>query len=98
MDAVEDCPDAMTIAQSYHESKAEAVPRQPVLATELIAALQLRFVGDNQTLVEEAQGLYNAFNCPETCENVVSEIDKLKLLIQKLSQYIWTTSSRGLQS
>jgi hypothetical protein len=37
--------------------------------------------------VEEAQGLYNAFTCPETCENVVSEIDKLKLLIQKLSQY-----------
>jgi hypothetical protein len=68
----------LTIAEAYYESKAEIVPPpQPVSAIALMAALQVRFVGDNQALVEEAQGNYNSFTCPESCDNVMVEIDSL---------------------
>jgi hypothetical protein len=87
IDSLAECPEALTIVEAYRESKAKAAPPQPVSAIELMAALQLRFVGDNQALVEEAQGNYNSFTCPQSCDNVMVKIDKLKLLIQKLTQF-----------
>jgi hypothetical protein len=73
IDSLAGCPEALTITEAYHESKAEAVPPQPVSAIELMAELQVRFVGDNQALVEEAQENYNSITCPESCDNVMVE-------------------------
>ena len=76
MAAVRDCPEALTIAMSYHESKEEAVPDPlPVLATELIAALSARFMGEQQELLESAQTQYNAFTCSVPCHDLMADID-----------------------
>ena len=88
MAAVQDCPEALTIAMSYHESKAEAVPDPlPVLATELIAALSARFMGEQQELLEKVQTQYNAFTCSIPCHDLMADIDQLKYLILKLTQF-----------
>jgi hypothetical protein len=72
MISCEDDPDADTVAKTYFASKAEANPPEPALLTELVAALEARFLGDQQTRVEALLGQYNAFAVENATEKAQS--------------------------
>jgi hypothetical protein len=85
MVACEDDPDALIVANTYHNLRADAVPAEQPLATELMTALRLRFLGDTQVRLEEVQGEYSTFS-RESDTKVTVTVDRLKMIIQKLTQ------------
>jgi len=86
MIACEDDPDADTVAKTYFASKVEADPPEPALLTELVAALETRFLGDQQVRIEALLGQYNAFAVESSTEKAPAAIDRFKLIVQKLTQ------------
>jgi hypothetical protein len=86
MMACEDDPDADTVAKTYFALKTDANPPEDALLTELMDALETRFLGDQQVRVESLQGQYNSFGIESSVEKVPAAIDRFKLIIQKLTQ------------
>jgi hypothetical protein len=78
MISCEDDPDADTVAKTYFASKAEANPPEPALLTELVDALEARFLGDQQARVEALLGQYNSFAVENSTEKVPAVIKQIQ--------------------
>jgi hypothetical protein len=62
--------------------KSDANPPEPALLTELIDALETRFLGDQQVRVETLQGQYNSFAIESSTEEAPAVMDRFKLIMQ----------------